>query len=173
METNHKNGAAPVREPKLNGAHPPASYDPQSARRLWMSVLARASLAEIEELTRSLKLPAYEIIKQPETGTVMVEGRAGGSGLRFNLGEATATRAVVRLADGTLGFSYALGRDMNKALLAAVLDGMLQGSGQATALHAQVIAPLQARQMEAKASRSRKAAATKVEFFTLVRGEER
>ena len=74
----------------------------------------------------ALTLPAHDLLKAPETGTVMVEGRAGGAGRRFNLGEATVTRCVVRLADGAMGFSYALGRDGRKARLAAILDAQLQ-----------------------------------------------
>lgn len=136
-------------------------------RKRWMAVLARASRAEIEALSGP-ELPAHEIMKAPETGTVMVEGRAGGAGRRFNLGEATMTRCIVRLSDGAMGFSYALGRDGRKARLAAILDARLQREGDG-ALR-QGVARLAEAQVAARDLASRKAAATKVDFFTLVRG---
>jgi len=136
-------------------------------RKRWMAVLARASRAEIEALAGP-ELPAYEVMKAPETGTVMVEGRAGGAGRRFNLGEATMTRCIVRLADGAMGFSYALGRDGRKARLAAILDARLQRESDG-ALR-QGVARLAEAQAAARDLASRKAAATKVDFFTLVRG---
>jgi alpha-D-ribose 1-methylphosphonate 5-triphosphate synthase subunit PhnG len=42
----------------------------------------------------------------------------------------------------------------------------------AEALRAAVLAPLQAEEIARRASRAAKAAATKVEFFTLLRGED-
>ena len=132
-----------------------------------MATLARASRAEIEALLGAP--PAHEVLKAPETGTVMVEGRAGGAGRRFNLGEATVTRCVVRLSNGRMGFSYALGRDGRKARLAALLDARLQEEAEGSGLH-QGIATLAAQQASARDLASRKAAATKVDFFTLVRG---
>lgn len=142
-----------------------------SNRQRWLATLARATRGEVEALAASLdSLPPHEILKAPETGTVMVEGRAGGAGRRFNLGEATVTRCVVRLDGGAMGFSYALGRDGRKARLAAVIDGLLQGEAQDGPLHGG-IAALAGRQQEARELASRKAAATKVDFFTMVRGE--
>lgn len=139
----------------------------KTPRQSWMATLARASRAEIESLLGGP--PAHEILKAPETGTVMVEGRAGGAGRRFNLGEATVTRCVVRLSTGRMGFSYALGRDGRKARLAALLDARLQDEAEGSRLH-QGVATLAAKQAAARDLASRKAAATKVDFFTLVRG---
>lgn len=133
-----------------------------------MAVLARASRGDVEALVGE-DLPAHEVLKAPETGTVMVEGRAGGAGRRFNLGEATATRCVVRLVDGTMGFSYALGRDGRKARLAAILDARLQIEPLGGALH-RAVSELGISQAAAREAAARKAAATKVDFFTLVRG---
>ena len=138
-----------------------------SRRQRWMATLARASRAEIEALLGAP--PAHEVLKAPETGTVMVEGRAGGAGRRFNLGEATVTRCVVRLPNGRMGFSYALGRDHLKARLAALADARLQDENEGGALHGGV-ARLAESQAAARELASRKAAATKVDFFTLVRG---
>ena len=144
----------------------------RSPRQRWMAVLARASASEIEAgLAEFGQLPAYQFIRRPETGTVMLEGRAGGSGRRFNAGEATVTRAVVRLADGTMGFAYTLGTDKRKAELAAVADALLQSAERHADVDAAVIAPLAKAQAERRDVQSRKAAATKVDFFTLVRGD--
>lgn len=137
-------------------------------RQRWMATLARASRTEIADLVGP-DLPGHEILKAPETGTVMVEGRAGGAGRRFNLGEATVTRCVVRLSDGPMGFSYALGRDARKARLAAILDARLQREDANSPLH-RAVDDLAARQSAARDLASRKASATKVDFFTLVRG---
>jgi alpha-D-ribose 1-methylphosphonate 5-triphosphate synthase subunit PhnG len=138
-----------------------------------MAVLARASRDELESVIERLGgIPAHTVLKPPEVGTVMVEGRAGGTGRRFNLGEAAMTRCVVRLDDGTLGFAYALGSDRPKALLAAVLDALLQQGEHGGAIAGNEIAPLAARQRAAKDLALRKAAATKVDFFTLVRGHD-
>lgn len=139
---------------------------PKTARQRWIAVLARASRQDIESLLG--EAPPHQLLKAPETGTVMIEGRAGGAGRRFNLGEATVTRCVVRLDDGTMGFSYALGRDGRKARLAAILDARLQRETEG-GLH-RGIAMLAAAQAGARDRAARKAAATKVDFFTLVRG---
>jgi alpha-D-ribose 1-methylphosphonate 5-triphosphate synthase subunit PhnG len=137
-----------------------------------MGVLARASASEIAGLLSGLDpRPDYQIIKRPETGTLMVEGRAGGAGQRFNVGEATMTRCVIRLSDGRMGFSYALGRDRVKAEQAAVLDALLQSGDTHADVLQNGIDALERTQNEARELASRKAAATKVNFFTLVRGD--
>ncbi len=141
-------------------------------RKDWMRVLARAKVSDIAPLLQKLPpLPADALVRPAETGTVMVEGRAGGSGERFNLGEATVTRCVVRIGEH-LGFSYALGRDREHARLAAKLDALLQDESRREELLGAVVAPLADAQEEARTQASRKAAATKVDFFTLVRGDE-
>ncbi len=145
--------------------------DAQTARQRWMGVLARASRADLETAMAGLSdLPREDVLRPAETGTVMLEGRAGGTGRRFNAGEAAVTRCVVRLG-GFPGFSYALGRDRVKAQLAARLDALLQDPARREVLLATVIAPLEQAQAQARDIASRKAAATKVEFFTLVRGD--
>jgi alpha-D-ribose 1-methylphosphonate 5-triphosphate synthase subunit PhnG len=141
-------------------------------RQRWMAVLARASadeLADIFERYEGGIVPT--VLKMPETGTVMVEARAGGTGRRFNAGEATVTRCVVQFPSGALGVCYALGADRRKARLAAILDGLLQDRTWHARL-APEIDRLAAGQTAARELASRKAAATKVDFFTLVRGHD-
>jgi len=139
----------------------------RTPRQRWIAVLARAAEQELMPAFDGRALD-YEILKPAETGTVMVEGRAGGTGRRFNLGEATVTRCVVRLRSGTMGFSYALGRDRRKAEHAALADALLQEGDSALA---GLVERLAAAQHAERDLASRKAAATRVEFFTMVRGE--
>jgi alpha-D-ribose 1-methylphosphonate 5-triphosphate synthase subunit PhnG len=141
-------------------------------RQQWMSVLARAEPGELETACAGLgSLPAFDWLRAPETGLVMVQARAGGSGARFNLGEVSVTRCALRFATGTIGFAYVRGRSHRHAELAALLDALLQESRRSE-VHRAVIAPLAQAQSERHDVAARKAAATRVEFFTLVRGED-
>ena len=148
------------------------SHPSDTAPRVrWMSILARATRAELETAWAALPLqPVYEMLRRPEIGLIMVRGRAGGTGNPFNFGEMTVTRCAVRLSDGTTGHCYTAGRDGRKAELAALFDALLQGAARLQ-LETKVIAPLARRQADDRAAASRKAAATKVEFFTMVRGD--
>ena len=115
-------------------------------------------------------LPPHALLRGPEVGAVMVRGRVGGTGQPFNLGEMTVTRCSVRLEGGAIGHAHVQGRDKAHALRAALVDALMQ-TGQAEVTRAQVLALLGAAEATARALRAAKAAATKVEFFTLVRGE--
>lgn len=139
-----------------------------AARQHWMAVLARAPAAAIESaLTRECPLPAWTRVRGPETGLVMVRGRAGGSGSPFNLGEMTVTRCTVRLDSGLAGHAYVAGRDERRAELAAVADALLQDPVIYDALHDQLVRPLAEAQREQRLTRAEKAAATRVEFFAM------
>lgn len=100
----------------------------------------------------------------------MLRGRAGATGAPFNLGEMTVTRCAIRLACGTVGHGHVQGRDRTHALRAATLDALLQ-TARGAELHHSVLMPLAQAEAEARQTRAGKAAATKVEFFTLVRGD--
>ena len=149
-----------------------SSSDPETVkRRLWLAVLARASRAELEAIRLRLgDLPAVDTLRAAEVGMVMLRGRIGGTGDSFNLGEASLTRCALRLAGGALGVGYALGRDRRKAELIALLDALLQDPERGGQLHQEVEALMQCQAARRDAS-SRAAASSKVEFFTLVRGE--
>ena len=142
-------------------------------RKWWMGVLARAAAQEFYAFHSFIPpKESYRVIKKPEIGTVMVEARAGGAGRRFNFGEANVTRCVVQLPSGELGFSYALGRDKGKAEQAAVIDAILQsGDTYTKSTILSILKTIEKKQLAEKEQRSRKAAATKVNFFTLVRGD--
>lgn len=132
-----------------------------------MAVLARASAAELADRLAALpELPAAETLRAPETGLVMVRGRAGGDGDAFNLGEMTVTRCAIRLG-AHIGHAYVAGRDNAKARMAALLDAALQDGLLHDALMRAVVEPLAAAQQEARALEARKAAATRVDFFTM------
>lgn len=140
----------------------------QAARRRWMSVLAKARPERLAVLMPVL--PPHDLLRAPETGAVMVRGRAGASGAPFNLGEMTVTRASVRLADGTVGHAWVQGRDRGHALRAALADALMQTDAAASTA-AGIIDVLEAESAAAAADRAARAAATKVDFFTMVRGE--
>jgi len=101
----------------------------------------------------------------------LVRGRMGGTGAPFNLGEMSVTRCVVRLADGSTGYSYRAGRDKRQAELAALADAHLQGPQQSRWLN-ELIEPLAAAQARSAAQKAAETATTRVEFFTLLRGED-
>jgi alpha-D-ribose 1-methylphosphonate 5-triphosphate synthase subunit PhnG len=140
-------------------------------RKAAMAVLANSDAAEIAERLAAIAVPAHENLREPENGLVMLRGRIGGDGAPFNLGEATVSRAAVRLATGEVGFGYTLGRDSGKAHMIALCDAMVQSADFSGEVETKVIAPLRA---GLNAERSRKAAetaATRVDFYTMVRGE--
>jgi len=112
------------------------------------------------------------VVRPPEIGMVMLRGRAGGSGPRFNLGEMTVTRCSVEVESGAMGHAYVAGRDLRHAELAAVFDALLQDTRVRDTLERSVIAPLEDAQEEVRCISASRSAATKVEFFTLVRGED-
>ncbi len=143
--------------------------DPTSGRAADMGLLARAAPARLAALLPDL--PGHTLLRGPETGTVMVQGRTGGTGTPFNLGEVTVTRCTIRLASGAVGHAHVRGRDRDHARRAAVIDALLQ-TDAAPDLRRTLISPLAAEETARRRARAGKAAATKVEFFTLVRGED-
>jgi alpha-D-ribose 1-methylphosphonate 5-triphosphate synthase subunit PhnG len=138
-------------------------------RKAWIGLLARAPAARLAELMPAL--PPHSFLRPPEIGAVMVRGRIGGTGGPFNLGEMTVTRCSIRLDDGTVGHAWVQGRDKGHATRAAVADALLQ-TGEGTRLRAEVLNPLTAEATAQRDTRAAKAAATKVDFFTLQRGED-
>lgn len=139
-------------------------------RQTWIGLLARAPLEMLEGWAQG-GVPAHTWLRQPETGLVMVRGRAGGTGARFNLGEMTLTRCALRLESGEAGLAYVQGRSHRKAELAALADGMLQSTEGAPAVEHGLLVPLRAVLAHRKHSLQASAQATRVDFFTLVRGE--
>ena len=148
----------------------------QTQRQACMATLAKADLKQLEELVEQLGLlPEYSFLRSPEIGSAMVRGSIGGSGSDFNLGEITITRCVVQIqADNQgwiTGFGYVKGRSRRHAELAAVCDGLLQCPSWYERVEVEVIQPLNATTQRTHELEQRQTSATKVEFFTLVRGE--
>ncbi|MGF1444616.1 MAG: phosphonate C-P lyase system protein PhnG [Pikeienuella sp.] len=140
-------------------------------RETWMSLLAKAESDRLCALWASAGLSAaFDWVRMPETGLVMVRGRAGGTGAPFNLGEMTVTRASLRLESGEVGHAYVAGRSKRKAEIAALCDALLQVPARADDVRERVIRPLAEAAEAAARERAEKAGATKVEFFTLTRG---
>jgi alpha-D-ribose 1-methylphosphonate 5-triphosphate synthase subunit PhnG len=137
------------------------------ARPDWMAVLAKAPPARLAALMPDL--PPHDLLRAPEIGAVMVQGRVDGTGAAFNLGEMTVTRATVQLSCGTVGHAWVQGRDRAHATRAALADALMQKAAPEAARAVDILA---AEAAAARAARAGKAAGTKVDFFTLVRGED-
>ncbi|HTH74854.1 MAG TPA: phosphonate C-P lyase system protein PhnG [Trinickia sp.] len=155
-----------------------SSSDIALERRHWLAQLARAPRATLESALKAVcegaPLPAFDWLREPQTGLAMVRGRIGGTGDPFNAGEATVTRAVLRLKSdagaGAVGIAYQLGRDKRRAELAALADAMLQSPMWREAVEAQLMVPL-AQSLEAeRRERAQKTASSRVDFYTMVRG---
>lgn len=145
------------------------SFDPQ-ARKAALDVLAHAGSKDLAQLWDGwADKPGHSKVRGPEVGLVMLRGRAGGGGAPFNLGEATVSRASVRIVTGQVGHGYCLGRDLAKAEVIAVIDALWQRD--ATPVEAQIIEPLRALAAAADQLRRDQSAATRVDFFTMVRGD--
>jgi alpha-D-ribose 1-methylphosphonate 5-triphosphate synthase subunit PhnG len=140
-------------------------------RKAAMAVLSHAASEEIAARLEGIALPSYENLRAAESGLVMVRGRVGGDGAPFNLGEATVSRAAVRLASGEVGFGYTLGRDKDKALMIALCDALVQADEFTEVIETRVIAPLRAAHRADQQQKAAQTAATKVDFYTMVRGE--
>lgn len=160
----------PVSSTPPTHSRPPETGAVDAARQHWIGVLARAHRVELAAHEPALRDAEYQLIRAPQIGMTLVRGRMGGTGAPFNVGEMTVTRCVVRLADGRTGYSYLAGRDKVHAELAALADAHLQGPQQAHWIR-ELIEPLALAQATRKARQEAETAATKVEFFTLVRGE--
>ncbi len=144
----------------------------QKNRQEQLALLAKSPYEKIVDLWSSLNINVqYHCLKKPETGMVMVKAQAGGDGQPFNMGEMTVTRTVVQLENEQLGFGYCSGRDHKKSELVAVIDALLQTEDYGQLLQEKVIDPL-FEEMESKNRQYKeKTDNTKVNFFTMVRGD--
>lgn len=145
----------------------------QNQRQQWMSTLATADFEQLNQLWKTQSFtPSYQLIRAPEIGLAQVQARMGGTGNRFNVADVTVTRCVVKLTSGVLGYSYLSGRNKPHAELAAVIDGLMQSKRYQQELMLSIIEPLHATRMQKHQRRQQQVASSKVDFFTLVRGED-
>lgn len=151
-------------------ALPGVEAEIKAARQQAIGVIAKADSGAVAAAFEAMgDAPGFTRLRAPESGLVMVRGKMGGAGAAFNVGEMTVTRAAVRLESGEVGVGYVSGRNKRHAELCALADAMVQSRAWREPVERLVIAPLRAAQDAARVARSRKAAATAVEFFTLVR----
>jgi alpha-D-ribose 1-methylphosphonate 5-triphosphate synthase subunit PhnG len=156
-----------------------SSSDMTLERQRWLAALARAPRAMLESALDAVcdgaPRPAFDWLRAPQTGLAMVRGRIGGTGDPFNAGEATVTRAVLRLKSndgvGAVGVAYQLGRDKRRAELAALADAMLQSPQWRDAVRTRLLAPLVQALGGERSERAQKTASSRVDFYTMVRGE--
>ncbi|MFZ6654417.1 phosphonate C-P lyase system protein PhnG [Undibacterium sp. TJN19] len=154
-----------------HNTHPGPNADQQERAR-WMSVLAKAPDETLAEAVAQFgELPAYLWLRKPETGLAMVRARTGGSGTQFNLGEMSVTRCALRLSSGETGLAYVAGRSVRHAEWAAIFDALMQTDAKAI-VQSTIIAPLEKILAVQRAETVAAAKASKVEFMTMVRGED-
>jgi alpha-D-ribose 1-methylphosphonate 5-triphosphate synthase subunit PhnG len=144
-----------------------------------MALLARAPLPLIEQGLADHTQSTPQWLRRPETGLMMVQGRVGGAGEKFNLGEMTVTRCALRLAaantsdpalkDTPVGVAYVMGRNHRHAQLAAVADALLQTPAEWPVLEQRLLAPLRAHVQAGQTRRHAQAQTTKVDFLTVAR----
>lgn len=141
-------------------------------RKSWMGLMAKAAKGRVPDLfDQAGPRPEFTWLRAPEIGSVMVQGRAGGTGAPFNIGEVTVTRCALQLASGEVGHAYMQGRRKGDAEAAALIDALMQTEA-ADGLRTNVLDPLTREATDIRQTRAAKAAATKVDFFTMVRGED-
>jgi alpha-D-ribose 1-methylphosphonate 5-triphosphate synthase subunit PhnG len=142
----------------------------RSARQRVHALIAKSPADAVRSVFDLMdSLPEVERLRPSEVGLVLVRGRVGGEGDKFNLGELPVARAALRIPEGPVGVGYVAGRNRDHAELAALADAMVQADIWRDKLETGVLEPLAAGLAERKADTARKAAATKVDFFTMVR----
>ena len=140
-------------------------------RKFWMSLLATSNQSDLLNLWEQKKIKVnYVWLRTPEIGSIMAQGRMGVTGDKFNIGEVTITRCSLKLNCGTIGHSYVQGRSKKKAEISALCDALMQ-TKMSKEINKNIIIPLEKIKKDNKDKILSKAEATKVDFFTLVRGE--
>jgi len=158
----------------------PVDSTPKSTaeRAAWIALLARSPLALLESALQASSGLPVQWLRKPETGLMMVQGRAGGSGERFNAGEVTVTRCVLRWvnpdlpgasAPAQIGVAYVLGRSHRHAQLAALADAMLQDPNTSKAWAEALLAPIRNHIDQRRQQQHAAAQSTRVDFFTVAR----
>lgn len=146
---------------------PPSEH---AERQRWLAILAQSPAGEIKRLAQPWWPQLTDTLRSPETGLVMLRGRIGGSGDRFNLGEATVTRCVLRCAgrpEPSVGVGYVLGRDGEHARAVALFDALLQQAEHHARLQRELLSPLASALAHAQARAATRTAASRVRFATL------
>ncbi|KAF0968279.1 phosphonate C-P lyase system protein PhnG [Gordonia sp. YY1] len=163
----------------MTATTPRTDADPAlTPRQNWMHTLASAPPAEVDTAWQQWEpKPTVQQIRGPEAGLLMLRARIDSVGNRFNLGEATVTRATVRLSGGPLtadavGSAYILGTDLDHARAAACFDALLCDDTQRPRVLAEVIEPMRKAAEERDTTRRAEARSTLVDFFNISREHE-
>ena len=157
----------------IGNRHEGPDSEPDRFRQGTMAILVEATTEELARAEAAIgPLPGFRHLRRPETGLVMLQGRMGGAGASFNMGEATVTRCLVVTEAGTEGAAYQLGRDQAKAEKAALFEALAREADWRDKVETALLAPVRARIAFCVERRAAETAGTRVEFFTLVRGED-
>jgi alpha-D-ribose 1-methylphosphonate 5-triphosphate synthase subunit PhnG len=151
-----------------------AAAQERRERKRTADLLARAERDELAAAWDALeRKPGVQPVRGPETGLVMVRGRIGGGGSPFNLGEVTVTRATIKLGSGAIGHGHALGTDREKVRLAAIFDALWHEPATRNFVEETILLPVTERLAAQDHQKAQETAATRVDFFTMVRGEDK
>jgi alpha-D-ribose 1-methylphosphonate 5-triphosphate synthase subunit PhnG len=138
-----------------------------------MAVCCRATEPELAAALAALApLPTLTDLRPPEAGLIMLRGKIGGDGQPFNVGEATVARACVIVEGGPIGVGYTLGRSLAKARNMAIIDALGQMPDWRQRIDDAVVRPISERAQAHQDVSQSQTAATRVNFFTLQRGED-
>jgi len=150
-----------------------ATSDTSRATRIeLMRACVYATEQELKEALAAFEpLPPVRDVRPTQCGLVMTRGRIGGEGNLFNIGEALVTRASVALEDGTVGHAYHLGQSVARARMAATLDALGQDRESRARLQTIFVSRIMERIAKERQQRREENAATRVDFFTLARGD--
>ncbi|MCF8198161.1 MAG: phosphonate C-P lyase system protein PhnG [Sulfuritalea sp.] len=145
-------------------------------RQHWLSELAMAPLELLElffeKMEASGRLPVATWLRKPQSGLTMVRARAGGTGMQFNLGEASVTRCAMQDGMGRVGIGYVRGGNSRHAELVALFDLALQDAALQSEILDSVVSPLAAARVAAREKSSCEAAATRVAFYAMAREQQ-
>jgi alpha-D-ribose 1-methylphosphonate 5-triphosphate synthase subunit PhnG len=138
-------------------------------RREWISLLGSADPRFLEDQKKNLNLDlAPDYMVPPETGMVMMQARQDGAGNRFNLGEVTVSRCILKVND-VMGYAMVMGPDLHHAELAAFFDALFQMPD--LDLRNALVSELRRMKNKRHAQDAAEVQTSKVEFFTMKRGE--
>ena len=138
-----------------------------------LRVLAAANPDQLTRLAAPIVADhAFDVLRAPEAGLVMVRARLANTGDRYNLGEVTVTRCVVRHAPSAgqaavAGVGHVMGLNSAHALVVAQIDALLQLPALHGLLWSSVIEPLQHAMKQKQQAERANTETSRVRFFTL------